>query len=192
VTARDATILGLERQVKFLARRQKNLTPAAELEDLLASAWVGAIQAVDSFDPARKVTLAVFANHRIRGAMLDFLRELDPLSRDHRLEIKRGAPNVSTVSLFLVLPNGQEIPRSVPYTDPAFGAINSEVDCRAIEKRATAACRTRRTLGRNMRIVRRYMAGGETMLEIAGSEGINESRVSQIIKDGIRTLRKAA
>jgi RNA polymerase sigma factor for flagellar operon FliA len=39
---------------------------------------------VDRYDPRRNVQLKTLAEYRIRGAILDYLGQLDPLSRDVR------------------------------------------------------------------------------------------------------------
>ena len=53
-------------------------------EHLVSAGVVGLLQAHQRFDKRRKLKLRTLAAHRIRGAMLDYLRELDPLSRDLR------------------------------------------------------------------------------------------------------------
>src|ERR1017187_10448287 len=45
------------------------------LEDLEGQGWIGAIQAVDRFDPTLGVKLNSFADRRIRGAIWDYLRK---------------------------------------------------------------------------------------------------------------------
>src|SRR5262249_28815209 len=50
---------------------------------------LGLIQAVDRFDPARGLKLKTLAEFRIRGAMVDYLRELDPLPRSIRQFARR-------------------------------------------------------------------------------------------------------
>jgi RNA polymerase sigma factor for flagellar operon FliA len=82
---REQLILAHLPQVRLLALRQHRRCPSeALLEDLVSVATVGLIQAVDRFDPNRKLKLKTLAEHRIRGAMLDYLRKLDPLSRPIR------------------------------------------------------------------------------------------------------------
>ena len=45
---------------------------------------IGLIQAVDRLDPDRHLKLKTLAEHRIRGALLDYLRHIDPLPRSVR------------------------------------------------------------------------------------------------------------
>jgi len=70
---------------KYVVDRM-NLKPSSALgyEDLLGQAVVGLIDAVDKFDPKRGVKFETYAYHRIRGAVVDMLRELDWLPRSLR------------------------------------------------------------------------------------------------------------
>jgi len=47
-----------------------------ECEDLQATAYLALVEAARNFDPARKVSFATFARHRIRGALRDYVRFL--------------------------------------------------------------------------------------------------------------------
>lgn len=63
-----------------------NLQPTGGLsyDDLISQAIVGLIEAIDRFDPARGVKFNTFAYYRIRGAVMDMLRELDWVPRSLR------------------------------------------------------------------------------------------------------------
>jgi RNA polymerase sigma factor FliA len=79
---REQSILNQMPQVKLLAARLYRRCPAnVLLEDLVSAGVTGLIEATDRYDPRRKVKLKTLAEHRIRGAMLDYLRKLDPLPR---------------------------------------------------------------------------------------------------------------
>lgn len=72
-------------QVELLARRMHvRCHQQVDLEDLTSAGIVGLIQAVDRFQPERRCLLKTLAEHRIQGAMLDYLRQLDPLPRSVR------------------------------------------------------------------------------------------------------------
>ena len=82
---REQLILRHLPQVHLLAVRQhRKCPPEVLLEDLISVGTVGLIQAVDRYDPSRKLKLKTLAEYRIRGAMLDYLRKLDPLPRSVR------------------------------------------------------------------------------------------------------------
>jgi RNA polymerase sigma factor for flagellar operon FliA len=50
-------------------------------DDLWSAGAIGLIEAGRRFDPSRGASFATFAEHRVRGAMLDELRRLDHLPR---------------------------------------------------------------------------------------------------------------
>ncbi len=63
-----------------------NIRPGAGLsyDDLLGQAVVGLIDAVDRFDPDRGIKFETYAYHRIRGSVMDMLREMDWVPRSVR------------------------------------------------------------------------------------------------------------
>ena len=64
--------------VKFLANRLASRLPAnVDVEDLVQVGVVGLLQSADRFDPRRGVKFQTYANRRVEGAMLDYLRSLD-------------------------------------------------------------------------------------------------------------------
>jgi RNA polymerase sigma factor FliA len=80
--AREQSILDHLPQVKLLARRiHRRCPPSVLLEDLESAGATGLIEAADRYDRRRNVKFKTLADHRIRGAMLDYLRSLDPLPR---------------------------------------------------------------------------------------------------------------
>lgn len=68
---------------------QVRLPAYLELDDLVSDGTVGLIDAVRKFDPAKGVSIESYARYRIRGAILDSLREQDRASRDTRRRIKK-------------------------------------------------------------------------------------------------------
>lgn len=64
-----------------LARR---LAPNVQPEDLIAAGYEGLLDAAKRFDPARTTRFDVYAEHRVRGAMLDALRDFDLVGRTSR------------------------------------------------------------------------------------------------------------
>jgi len=76
--------------VKRVALQLRGRLPAhIELDDLISDGTVGLIDAVRKFDPSKGVTIETYARHRIRGAILDSLRDQDHASRDMRRKIKK-------------------------------------------------------------------------------------------------------
>ncbi len=58
--------------------------PLASKEDLESVGLIGLLQALEQYDVTRGTPFATFAYGRIRGALIDYLRSIDPLSRDQR------------------------------------------------------------------------------------------------------------
>jgi RNA polymerase sigma factor for flagellar operon FliA len=64
--------------VHYIARRiHDRLPPHVPLEDLVHAGIIGLIDAVRKFDPGKNVALKHYAKFRVRGAILDSLREGD-------------------------------------------------------------------------------------------------------------------
>lgn len=82
---RDQVLVDYLPLVVFEARRlRERLPPTVDIDDLISSGTLGLMDAVERFDPARDVKFKTFASFRIRGAMLDFLRENDNYPRSVR------------------------------------------------------------------------------------------------------------
>src|SRR4051794_2761694 len=56
-------------------------TSLLDTEDLISYGMIGLINAIDRFDPERGVRFEAFATPRIRGAVIDQLRQLNWLPR---------------------------------------------------------------------------------------------------------------
>jgi RNA polymerase sigma factor for flagellar operon FliA len=74
--------IGLVRKVA--GRLALRLPPHVSTDDLESAGVPGLLAAVEHFDPDKDVDFAVYAQARIRGAILDDLRNLDPLPRSLR------------------------------------------------------------------------------------------------------------
>lgn len=70
---------------------------SAELDDLIAAGSLGLISAAERFDPSHGVLFRTFAQHRIRGAIRDYLREADYMPRDLR-KLGWGVSSVEDLS----------------------------------------------------------------------------------------------
>jgi RNA polymerase sigma factor for flagellar operon FliA len=72
-------------QVYYIAARiRERLPQQVDLEDLVSAGVIGLMEALRSFDPSKNIQFKAFAKFRIRGAILDSLRELDWGSRSLR------------------------------------------------------------------------------------------------------------
>lgn len=77
-------------EVRYIARRiHDRLPPHIPFEDLVHAGIIGLIDAVDRFDPLKNVRLKSYASFRIRGAILDSLRQMDWSPRQLRRDARR-------------------------------------------------------------------------------------------------------
>jgi RNA polymerase sigma factor for flagellar operon FliA len=77
-------------QVQYVARRiHDRLPPQVLLEDLVHAGILGLMDAVRKYDPAKNVQLKHYAEFRIRGAILDSLRQVDWSPRALRRQARR-------------------------------------------------------------------------------------------------------
>ena len=97
--------------VRFIARKLHQTLPRhVELEDLVSAGMVGLMEACNRFDARRHVQFKSYAQFRIRGAILDWLRTLDWGPR----ELRRKARAIAETTRILAqrlgrAPGEQEI-----------------------------------------------------------------------------------
>jgi RNA polymerase sigma factor (sigma-70 family) len=174
---RDRMILSLRPSVIGSVNRIFVSTPGGvDREDMINEAWLGAIAAVDGFEPGRGLKLSTFAEFKIRGRVLDLLRRADPLKRAERLKIKRG----DTLA---------PIMRPIDETDiedhralTAIADIEARHDVRAHLHRGQLTDRQRFVL-------RRRYWDGRLDREIGVEIGIGPSAVAQLCRRTISRLR---
>lgn len=75
---RETLVLRHLPQVRLIAKRIHDRLPDyVSLDDLVSTGVIGLLSAIDNFDPSRDVQLNTYAERKIRGAILDSLRETD-------------------------------------------------------------------------------------------------------------------
>lgn len=86
---REALVLEHLPQVCLIARRIHDRLPDyVSLDDLISTGVIGLMAAIDHFDPTLGVQLNTYAERRIRGAIIDSLREADWAPRETRKRSK--------------------------------------------------------------------------------------------------------
>ena len=70
-------------------RVHENLPVHVELDDLIHAGVLGLFDAVEKYDGTKNVEFQAYAKHRIKGAILDSLRQADWASRDMRRRQKK-------------------------------------------------------------------------------------------------------
>lgn len=87
---RDQIVLEHLPLVKAIAIRvHENLPVHVDLDDLVHAGILGLFDAASKYDPEKQVVFSSYAKHRIKGAILDSLRQLDWASRDLRRRHKQ-------------------------------------------------------------------------------------------------------
>lgn len=90
MSRRDRVVLEHLPLVKAIAVRvHENLPVHVELDDLVHAGILGLFDAATKFNPEKQVAFSSYAKHRIKGAILDSLRQLDWASRDLRRRHKQ-------------------------------------------------------------------------------------------------------
>jgi RNA polymerase sigma factor for flagellar operon FliA len=87
---RDRVVLEHLPLVKAIAVRvHENLPVHVDLDDLVHAGILGLFDAATKYNPDKQVAFSSYAKHRIKGAILDSLRQLDWASRDMRRRHKQ-------------------------------------------------------------------------------------------------------
>src|SRR5579864_4704016 len=87
---RDRIVLEHLPLVKAIAiRLHENLPVHVDLDDLIHAGVLGLFDAVGKYDTSKNVAFQSYAKHRIKGAILDSLRQMDWASRDLRKRQKQ-------------------------------------------------------------------------------------------------------
>src|SRR5690242_8236386 len=87
---RDKVIEEMLVQVKYIARRiHERLPQHVPYDDLVQAGTLGLLDAVQKFDPTKNTQLKTYAKFRIRGAILDSLRDCDWGPRDLRRQARQ-------------------------------------------------------------------------------------------------------
>jgi RNA polymerase sigma factor FliA len=90
--------------VRFIARKlQQTLPRHIELDDLISAGMIGLLEAYNRFDALRHVQFKSYAQFRIRGAIVDWLRTLDWGPR----ELRRKARSMAEATRVLTLQFGR-------------------------------------------------------------------------------------
>ncbi len=115
---RQSLILEHLPQVRLLARKIHGRLPdSVSLDDLVSTGTLGLISAIDRFDPSRHVHLRAYAEHKIRGGMLDSLRGLDWAPRQQRRRAKQIQAAISALEQRLHrAPTEQEVAEELGLT----------------------------------------------------------------------------
>ncbi len=96
--------------VRRIAMRLARRVPShISIGDLISSGWVGLVEAFSRSDPAMpNEEFEAYASHRVRGSMLDYLRGLDPATRQARNASRRVTRTITDLTRDLGRPPEEE------------------------------------------------------------------------------------
>lgn len=191
-----------------LARR---LAPNVQAEDLIAAGYEGLLDAARRYDPARTTRFDVYAEHRVRGAMLDALRDFDPVGRTtrswahriqeatRRLSQRLGRePEEEEVAYELDLDveqyrrvlTGMARRTVSSFEGQEISAIgDTETAASADQQRAHVMAALDRLPARQRLVITLYYFEELTLKEIGRVLGVGESRAGQIHSEALARLR---
>ncbi len=199
-------------EARRLARR---LPHNVQAEDLVGAGCMGLMHAVRSYDSARGTEFPAYARFRIRGAMLDELRELDVLPRRARSSLNRLERNRRTfqaahgreptshelasaarmtdraVDQLLLLGERAQTAQPVDAVDPLDQESSTALE--QVERREAVqhlAEAMGRLSPRQQEVLAAYYQRDLTFREIGASWGVTESRICQLHAEAVQALRK--
>lgn len=157
----------------------RRVPPSVEMDDLVQAGHLGLVQAAQKYDEdGQSASFATFARFRVNGAIGDYLRSLDSVSRQTRHKITAGEADDFTEVDLGALPKELEARGESP--EQASMAIQFTEQLRSLVEGLS---------GRERTIIQQYYFHERTMLDIGRDLGCRESRVSQMHKNIIEKLR---
>jgi RNA polymerase sigma factor for flagellar operon FliA len=208
---KDELVLHYLPLVRMVADRLSLRLPrSVEHDDLMSAGIFGLFKSVEAFDPDKNARFETYCRLRVRGAMIDFLRQVDWIPREARnrgtrlheaiadLREKLGrdptdlelARNLK-LSLDTLRSSLSELHFSsmVPFPENGNGESSDEhpdflgeqpEPSDILHKRETYELVRRELTAVERRLVDGYYFKGLTLKDIGKKEGISESRVCQI------------
>ena len=212
---REAAIRDLFPLVLHIAKRVARMAHLSDHDDLVGDGCVGLIRAVDSFDPERGTSFVLYARRLIVGAMLNGLRQRDPVSERVRRTMRRAEERRFRLAQELgTLPSLGELEREDPhlrrarlivyslasisldapvYTqrDPLTD-VSEEPAARALERDRTRQLHEAIALlpERQQRVLALHYAGEESLHTIGATLRVSPQRVSQLHLQALARLRE--
>lgn len=105
---------------RIAMRAVRRLPPSITVDDLISAGWVGLLESLDRRTPEMNdEQFEAYASHRVRGAILDYLRSLDPMGRKMRSASRRIVQVMSELTASL---------RRAPETEEIAGALGLTLD----------------------------------------------------------------
>ncbi len=202
--------------VNLWARRYAGTSSGViDWEDLVSVGMMGLLQAQKRFDSSVGKPFEVYAEFRIKGAILDELRRVDPYSQPQRRKVRKlnaalrdlsnelgREPDEAELAEFLGMSVAQVQELQTQAQALKFEAVE-ELDRHSLSNDIAVSGWSRADLEiglaraisaldkRTQTILSLYYTEGLAMSEVAELLGVTEARISQLHSAAIRTLREA-
>jgi len=161
----------------------------ADREDLIAAGVLGLVQAAQRYRGDLGASFGAYAARRVRGQVLDALRERDPLTRSARRayrEAQRVAEDLPPPYVEISLDRLAEL------GDGGIAAPDEVVSGTRRDPRWDCVARELRALSKlERRVIVLSFGRGLTLREIGVSVGLSESGVCRVRSRALRRLRTA-
>ncbi len=199
----------IDRVARRISARTANTVQPGDLWSVGA---LGLLDAYHRYDPARAVKFESFAEHRIRGAMIDELREMDHLPRRMRADadkVRKGRtvlgnklgrePTIDELAAHLGM-DVEDIDALEAVSAPAAPLVpempvpsldslqDEQLDHVERVRRMTGAIETLSV--RLQTVLSLHYVEGFTYKEIAGALQVSEARVCQLHSEAVKKLRE--
>jgi len=160
----------------------------ADREDLIADGVLGLVQAARRYRGDRGASFGAYAARRVRGQILDSLRERDPLTRSARRAF-RAAQRASE-------DNGAAAAAAAPYVEVSLDRIGDVAEShrapgRRDERWPLVASALRDLAPLERRVLVLSYGRGLTLREIGGEVGLSESGVCRLRARALARVRTA-
>ena len=194
-------------QVYYIAARIRERLPQhVEMEDLVSAGVLGLLEATRSFDGSKNVQFKTFAKFRIRGAILDSLRETDWGSRymrrrgreiaeemhlepEHLRKLVAQIDSLQIAGQKVAVSNDRSESLDVIESAPNLDDPDPFDICLEGEMKAHLAEAISKLSEREQLILSLYYREELTMKEISKVVGVALSRVSQIRQETMVKLK---
>lgn len=186
---RKKVILENLEKVKFIAHRiHRKLPSSIEIDDLIQAGTIGLIDASKKFDPKKNTSFQTYSEFRIRGAILDYLRDRDFFPRSAREKSRKEGCEIEYP--FVQIDNLSAKDKNILREGSVLLSKDPLEKMETSERIREIISLSEKYKEREQKIFNMYYLNEMTESQIGKYFKITESRVSQILRKMIVEIRK--